>query len=52
MTDKGPACPPAFQRGFLRLEDFSTVIVCTERFVEACQRLGLDGVSFHPLPAP
>ncbi|HEX8439644.1 double-CXXCG motif protein [Archangium sp.] len=32
-----------------RLEDFS-VIVCTERFVEACQRLGLDGVAFHPLP--
>lgn len=32
-----------------RLEDFSTVIVCTERLVEACQRLGLDGVSFHPL---
>ena len=33
-----------------RLEDFSTVIVCTERFVEACRRLGLDGVSFQPLP--
>ncbi|PTL85074.1 hypothetical protein DAT35_08530 [Vitiosangium sp. GDMCC 1.1324] len=33
-----------------RLEDFSTVIVCTERFVEACQRLGLDGVVFLPLP--
>lgn len=33
-----------------RLEDFSTVIVCTERFVAACQRLGLDGVAFHPLP--
>ncbi|PTL85072.1 hypothetical protein DAT35_08520 [Vitiosangium sp. GDMCC 1.1324] len=33
-----------------RLEDFSTVVVCTERFVEACQRLGLDGVAFLPLP--
>jgi uncharacterized double-CXXCG motif protein len=33
-----------------RLEDFSTVIVCTERFADACQRLGLDGVAFHPLP--
>lgn len=34
-----------------RLEDFSTVIVCTERFVDDCQRLGLDGVVFHPMPA-
>ena len=33
-----------------RLEDFSTIIICTERFAEACQRLGLDGVAFHPLP--
>lgn len=33
-----------------RLEDFSTVIVCTARFHDACQRLGLDGVSFIPLP--
>ncbi|MFY0562960.1 double-CXXCG motif protein [Archangium lansingense] len=33
-----------------RLEDFSTVIVCTERFVDACRRLGLDGVTFQPLP--
>jgi hypothetical protein len=33
-----------------RLEDFSTVVVCTERFVDACQRLGLDGVTFQPLP--
>jgi uncharacterized double-CXXCG motif protein len=32
-----------------RLEDFSTVIVCTERFVDACQRLGLNGVTFLPL---
>jgi hypothetical protein len=34
-----------------RLEDFSTTIVCTGRFVEACRRLGLDGVVFQPLPA-
>jgi uncharacterized double-CXXCG motif protein len=34
-----------------RLEDFSTTIVCTERFVEACRRLGLDGVTFQPLRA-
>jgi uncharacterized double-CXXCG motif protein len=33
-----------------RLEDFSTVMVCTERFVEACLRQGLDGVIFRPLP--
>jgi uncharacterized double-CXXCG motif protein len=33
-----------------RLEDISTVIVCTRRFVDACQRLGLDGVTFIPLP--
>jgi uncharacterized double-CXXCG motif protein len=33
-----------------RLEDFPTVIVCTERFVEACRRLELDGVAFLPLP--
>ena len=33
-----------------RLEDFSTVIVCTGRFVEACRRLNLDGVAFQPLP--
>ncbi|MCY1073240.1 SitI6 family double-CXXCG motif immunity protein [Archangium lansingense] len=33
-----------------RLEDFSTVIVCTERFVDACRRLGLHGVTFQPLP--
>lgn len=32
-----------------RLEDFFTVIVCTERLVEASQRLGLDGVRIHPL---
>jgi uncharacterized double-CXXCG motif protein len=33
-----------------RLEDFPTVIVCTHRFVDACQRLGLDGITFQPLP--
>ena len=33
-----------------RLEDFSTTIVCTERFVEACRHLGLDGVGFQGLP--
>jgi uncharacterized double-CXXCG motif protein len=33
-----------------RLEGFSTVIVCTERFVDVCRRLNLDGVVFQPLP--
>ncbi|HEY0096796.1 MAG TPA: double-CXXCG motif protein, partial [Archangium sp.] len=33
-----------------RLVDMTTVVVCTERFVEACQRLGLDGIVFLPLP--
>ncbi len=33
-----------------RLEDFSTALVCTERFADACQRLGLDGVTFRLLP--
>jgi uncharacterized double-CXXCG motif protein len=33
-----------------RLEDFSTVIVCTGRFVDTCRRLGLGGVTFQPLP--
>jgi hypothetical protein len=32
-----------------RLEDYSTEIICTERFVDACKHLGLDGVVFHPL---
>ncbi|HEX5745825.1 MAG TPA: double-CXXCG motif protein [Archangium sp.] len=32
-----------------RLEDYSNVNLCTGRFVEACQRLGLDGVVFQPL---
>jgi uncharacterized double-CXXCG motif protein len=33
-----------------RLEDFCTTVVCTDRFVEACRRLNLDGVTFQPLP--
>jgi uncharacterized double-CXXCG motif protein len=33
-----------------RLADYSQVIVCTERFVDACKRLDLDGVAFRPLP--
>jgi uncharacterized double-CXXCG motif protein len=33
-----------------RLRDFSTTVVCTERFVEACHRLGLDGITFSELP--
>jgi uncharacterized double-CXXCG motif protein len=32
-----------------RLEDFS-VVTCPQRFAEACKRLGLDGVVFHPVP--
>ncbi|HZI07133.1 MAG TPA: double-CXXCG motif protein [Archangium sp.] len=38
------------QLDLFRLEDFSSVTVCTKRFVDACKRLGLDGVVFHPLP--
>ncbi len=33
-----------------RLEDFSTTLICTERFVDACQRMGLDGVTFQIQP--
>jgi len=33
-----------------RLADISTAVVCTERFAEACQRLGLDGIIFLPMP--
>jgi len=33
-----------------RLLDMSTLVICTERFAEACQRLGLDGIVFVPLP--
>ncbi len=33
-----------------RLVDMTTVVICTERFAEACQRLGLDGIVFLPLP--
>ncbi|HZH18290.1 MAG TPA: double-CXXCG motif protein [Archangium sp.] len=38
------------QLDLFRLEDYSTEIICTERFVDTCKRLGLDGVVFHPLP--
>ncbi len=34
-----------------RLEDFSTVLVCSSRFVDACQHLGLDGLTFQSLPS-
>jgi uncharacterized double-CXXCG motif protein len=33
-----------------RLANFSTVLVGNERFKEAVQRLGLDGILFHELP--
>ncbi|WP_309896041.1 double-CXXCG motif protein [Archangium sp.] len=33
-----------------RLLDMSSLVICTERFAEACQRLGLDGIVFLPLP--
>lgn len=33
-----------------RMEDMSTMIVCTEPFADACKRLGLDGVVFNPVP--
>jgi uncharacterized double-CXXCG motif protein len=33
-----------------RLANFATVLVGTERFKEAAQRLGLDGILFHELP--
>lgn len=33
-----------------RLLDFTNRLVCSERFVDACQRLGLDGLTFEPLP--
>ena len=33
-----------------RLLDMSTLVICTERFAEACQRLGLDGIVFLPVP--
>lgn len=34
-----------------RLEDFSSVMVCTERFFTCYQQLGLDGIVFQPLSA-
>jgi uncharacterized double-CXXCG motif protein len=37
------------QLDLFRLEDYSNLNICTGRFVEACQRLGLDGVVFQPL---
>lgn len=33
-----------------RMEDMSTMIVCTKPFADACKRLGLDGVVFNPVP--
>jgi uncharacterized double-CXXCG motif protein len=33
-----------------RLSDFESVLVGSERFKEAVQRLGLDGITFHELP--
>jgi uncharacterized double-CXXCG motif protein len=33
-----------------RLDSFSTVLVGSERFKDAAQRLGLDGALFHELP--
>lgn len=33
-----------------RLEQHPGALVCTERFVDACRRLGLDGIAFQPLP--
>ncbi|PTL76695.1 double-CXXCG motif protein [Vitiosangium sp. GDMCC 1.1324] len=33
-----------------RLDNFPGLLVCTERFANACQRLGLDGITFQPLP--
>jgi uncharacterized double-CXXCG motif protein len=37
-------------RDLFRLFHFSGVLACTERFVDACRRLGLDGLTFQPLP--
>ncbi|MFP2931157.1 double-CXXCG motif protein [Pyxidicoccus sp. 3LG] len=34
-----------------RLEDFPTLLIATERLVEAVRRPELDGVTFHPLDA-
>jgi uncharacterized double-CXXCG motif protein len=33
-----------------RVGNFATVIVGTERFMEAVRRLGLDGITFRELP--
>ncbi|MGZ3461544.1 MAG: SitI6 family double-CXXCG motif immunity protein [Archangium sp.] len=33
-----------------RLRDYSSLLICTERFVDACQRLELEGIAFESLP--
>ena len=33
-----------------RLKDYSSLLICTERFVDTCQRLGLNGIAIQPLP--
>ncbi len=38
------------QTDVFRLANFSTVLVANARFMEAVQRLGLDGILFHELP--
>ncbi|MCP3139906.1 SitI6 family double-CXXCG motif immunity protein [Pyxidicoccus xibeiensis] len=40
--------PPGLD--LFRVGDYSTVIVGTERFMEAVRRLELDGITFHELP--
>jgi hypothetical protein len=37
------------QRDLFRLTDFETTLIGTERFVEAVQRLGLEGAAFQEL---
>ncbi|WP_239015276.1 double-CXXCG motif protein [Archangium violaceum] len=44
-TGHQPPCPRCGRRMFA----LPTVIVCTERFVDVCQHLGLDGTTFRPL---
>jgi uncharacterized double-CXXCG motif protein len=44
-----PSTLPSYLDLF-RLADFSTQIVCSERFADACHRLGLDGLAFLPFP--
>ncbi|ATB46847.1 double-CXXCG motif protein [Corallococcus macrosporus] len=38
-------------RDVFRVGNYSTVIVCTERFMETVHRLGLEGMAFRELPA-